>query len=415
MRNLILSLYQSKEGRSPFELSFKATIAAGMIALLLTFLVGNTVIRGIHQTAIQYVNENPYQPPNKQATLEQCIEELTSIPCASIPPEVLASTLFQGGQLTNRTLEEWLIHTGVEPGNLEAAIVGELSNPIFPTLQIVSPNQLAQQWGFSKPGTEKNLKAEDWQYYLAVSAIKELRNTQMRHYGQPLRLCIALGGAIQWITFYIAFFAAMVLCFKYLFASAQIRLIKYGSFSGEGDIWDIEKEDPNNKPFYWRLQQAYPKLLLAPNLISHLLKGNIRDLSFIQISEKIDDWVKKEKERCEEDELLEVLKSGTTQSGFVGTLIGLALCFGNAIGFLEASQYDKADIFSTLISNLGIAYDTSLIGILALMCLMFISALVIKKENKVFHQLASVAKEKLRIYTSVKSENEYFLTNTVEQ
>jgi biopolymer transport protein ExbB/TolQ len=408
----VLRLYHSPEnarGRSPLDLPERAVWVNFVIALIICVVVGNLFVRGLYWRASLSLNKGAADITlsEKSVTIESLTAELTKLSLPKkLPEELNLGVLFTQNKVTYAAFGNWMEgQNNIAPGQLRTAILGQLDGWFFPVANFPATKDIMSGFRFEKPdpSTLRSLKPEDWNYYLAASCIDQFRKNLTGGYHHPLRLAQAMAGGIQWLTFLLAIWGGLMLFWRFAFTSLQRRLVQTGTIPlpelDSSNLWNIEQSDPENPPMFFRLQKQFPGLFLPAELVAQSIQSGAIDHPPHQMQEYIGDKVAEAKAKVEsaEFELIDFVVYACPTLGFLGTIVGITDAFSKAALIISSNNpIDRMAAFDEVTKALALAFDTSFVGLLAVLILNQMLSLLKRREAHLFLQMEKETFTQLR-------------------
>lgn len=421
MRKLIIRLYSSAanaRGRSPLDLPERAVWITLLLALAISSLVGNLFVRGLYaRSESVLLNERKITLSEKNTNHESRVAELTKlkVPANSLPSNLNLGDLFTGNVIEYQVFERWLEkRRQVSPEQIRTAVMGRLEGGLFPVTRAESISNVLKSFQFEKPNPNelRSVKADDWDYYITAACLDQYRKGITSSYGNPLRLAFALADWIQWLTFFLAVWGGLMLWARFVFTRIQRRLVLTGKNPTDqkdgSNIWKIEQSDPESLPLYARLQDAFPSLFLAADLISQCMHAGVLQQSPHAMQEFINEKIAEAKAKVEssEFELIDFVVFACPTLGFLGTIVGITAAFAQAAAIISSTNtIDRTEAFDNVTQALAVAFDTSFVGLLAVLVLNMMLSLLKRREASLFNQLGKEAFAQLRRIQRIHQKN----------
>lgn len=421
MRKLIIRLYSSAanaRGRSPLDLPERAVWITLLLALAISSLVGNLFVRGLYARAESVLlNERNITLSEKNTNHESRVAELTKlkVPANSLPADLNLGDLFMGNVIEYQAFERWLEkRRQVSLEQIRTAVMGHLKGRFFPVARSKSITDVLDSFHLAKPNPSelRSVKADDWDYYITAACIDQYRKSLMGGYGDPLRFAFALADFIQWLTFFLAVWGGLMLLARFAFTRIQRRLVLTGKNPTDqkdgSSIWKIEQSNPESLPLYARLQDAFPSLFLAADLISQCMHAGVLQQTPHAMQEFINEKVAETKDKVEssEFELIEYILYACPSLGFTGTIVGITAAFAQAAAIISSTNtIDRTEAFDQVTSSLAVAFDTSFIGLACVLLLNLMLSLLKRREASLFNQLGKEAFAQLRRIQRIQQKN----------
>lgn len=408
----ILRLYHSPEnarGRSPLDLPERAVWVNFAFALVICIVVGNLFVRGLYWRASLSLSQkkNDIVLSEKSDNIESRVAELTKLNMPKNLPDTLGfDELFTGNRVTYASFENWLERRKDVPNaRLHLAVLGRLDGWFFPIITDQPTKESLSLFGFKKPdpNTLRSLGDDDWSYYVASSCLDQFRKNLTGGYHDPLRLAQAMAGGIQWLTFLLAIWGGLMLLWRFAFTGLQRRLVRTGTIPlpefEDGNLWNIEQSDPKNPPMFFRLQQQFPGLFLPAELVAQSIQSGTIDRPPHQMQEYVGDKVAEAKAKVEsaEFELIDFVIYACPTLGFLGTILGITEAFSKAALIISSNNtLDRVAAFDSVTAALAVAFDTSFVGLLAVLILNQMLSLLKRRESHLFLQMEKETFTQLR-------------------
>lgn len=413
MLNAVIRLYnapQNVRGRSPLDLPERAVWIIFAVAFAICVVFGNLFVRGLYARASAELKNGKADITlsEKSATVGSRVAELTKLKDTGkdLPPELNLGDLFAGNAVHYPAFERWMQNQHqIEPARVRAAILGRLDGWFFPVASFPANEDVMRDFKFDKPNPNelRSLQPDDWDYYITAACIDKFRKNLTGGYHQPLRLAQAMAGSIQWLTFLLAIWGGLMLLCRFAFTRLQRRLIQTGSIplaAYEGsNLWQIEQSNPENPPLFFRLQQHFPGLFLPAELVSQSMQSGAVDGSPHGLQDYIGEKVAEAKAKVEsaEFELVDFIIYACPTLGFLGTIVGITDAFSKAAQIISSSNtLDRIAAFDKVTEALALAFDTSFVGLLAVLILNQMLSLLKRREAHLFLQMENETFTQLR-------------------
>ncbi len=256
---------------------------------------------------------------------------------------------------------------------------------LFPDFELHPTEKLLNQAGIYRDIDKKpKMDSNYWRRYLIIGAIQKIRDHQSSKITKPGRLLQALGGSIQWLTFFLATWCLiLLLALRQKWCKLQFKFIDYD----EDRTWNITSK----KSEFVEIQKSdkTKNIFLVPRLIHETIESAFNDPK-LNIRELIKDRVNSYRESVEmgEYEVINFLVWAAPTLGFIGTIFGIISAMENASAIFEATgpieQTGALDLVST---SLGTAFDTSFVALITLVPMTYILARTKKMEADFFERL----------------------------
>lgn len=419
MRKLIIRLYASAanaRGRSPLDLPERAVWITFSLALILSAVLGNLFVRGLYNSALRSLEngEADIVLSEKSTGIDARVAELTKLKAVGkeMSDDLRLGDLFSQNTIQYPVFERWMAdRRGVSPDQLRVAVMGNLDGWMFPIARTQSNEAVLRSFGFEKPNTSElhNIQPADWDYYITAACLDKFRKNLTGGYHQPLRLASALAGSIQWLTFFLAIWGGILLSCRFAFSRIQRRLVQTGKHPvNRGDnssLWQIEQSDPESPPLYARLQDSLPGLFLPADLLAQCMHAGVLNRAPHELQEYIGEKVAEFKAKVEsaEFELVDFIIYACPTLGFLGTIVGITEAFARAAEIISSSStLDRIEAFNRVTEALALAFDTSFVGLLAVLILNQMLSLLKRREASLFMQLETETFAQMRRLQRIK-------------
>ncbi len=423
MRKLIIHLYSSTanaRGRSPLDLPERAVWITFALAFMLSVIVGNLFVRGLYRSALSSLKNGgaDISLSDRATGHDARVAELTNLKAVGkeMSDDLRLGDLFSQNSIQYASFERWMAdRRQISSDQLRLAIMGRLDGWLFPVAQPIPNESILRSFGFEKPNTSElhNIQPADWDYYITAACLEKFRKNLSGGYHQPLRLATALAGSIQWLTFFLAIWGGILLICRFAFSRIQRQLVQTGKnpvdTEEKGSLWQIEGTDPESPPLYIRLQDKLPALFLPADLLAQCMHAGVLTRAPHELQEYISEKVAEFKAKVEssEFELLDFIIYACPTLGFLGTIIGITEAFAKAADIISSSStLARIEAFNRVTEALALAFDTSFVGLLAVLILNQMLSLLKRREAGLFIELETETFAQMRRLQRVK-QNAY--------
>ncbi len=423
MRKLIIRLYSSAanaRGRSPLDLPERAVWITFALAFMLTVIVGNLFVRGLYRSALSSLNNGgaDISLSDRATGHDARVAELTNLKAVGkeMSDDLRLGDLFSQNSIQYTSFERWMAdRRQISSDQLRLAIMGRLDGWLFPVAQPMPNESILRSFGFEKPNTSElhNIQPADWDYYITAACLDKFRKNLSGGYHQPLRLASALAGSIQWLTFFLAIWGGILLICRFVFSRIQRQLIQTGKNPVETEekssLWQVEGTDPESPPLYVRLQDKLPALFLPADLLAQCMHAGVLTRAPHELQEYIGEKVAEFKAKVEssEFELVDFIIYACPTLGFLGTIVGITEAFAKAAEIISStSTLARIEAFNRVTEALALAFDTSFVGLLAVLILNQMLSLLKRREAGLFIELETETFVQMRRLQRVK-QNAY--------
>lgn len=322
--------------------------------------------------------------------------------------ETLSRFIKNTQSLGNGPVQDGFDFTDVD--ELQAKLIGSAApSPwtlfLIPQFDPISADKLADRAGLL-PSLKEELGKKDnptWRRFVFMSAVQALRDQMDNGLSKPRRLILALGGAIQWLTFIAAVWCLLLLGWLRLpWIKLQSKLAdsKGLPFTGQGSrIWDLNSQE------YARLdiggieglrsfgqnaldEGRLARLFIVPRLIKDCIRLNKDTSATVEQNVRERTSAYRDAVDVGEYEMINFLMWAAPTFGFIGTIFGIIGAMESAASiFSAATPVEQGIALDKVSGSLGTAFDTTFVALIWLIPMTFVLARVRKLEANFFQTI----------------------------
>lgn len=442
LERFILSAYgKKKSGESTLEMPTKTLAITCVSAFVLAFVSATIFLKILESSAAKSLSQKSISVnvvKGSKSHDEIKLEQLKKL----LPPDIKRKiqsgfdslNAYEGllvkDTITYQQFLNYLLGLSskgieIDSAKLTHYITGEIE--IDRELVLFYPNYLyhptpdiLESIGLSKPNLETSPKGElneVVRYGVVANLINKFRQQLGNNYSSSRRLMQALGADIQFITFWFAIWALLLIGLRFFWCLIQKNIIVEGKLQNDerkiliqvngkdqtetASIWIFDNLDNPSESILSDYRVKYGSGLLAARIVDEAIElkheQRIPENIYQYVNDKID--LLESGVQKGEYEIINYLMFAIPNLGFIGTIIGIVLSMANVSGIIESSaQLDQLAAFDRVGGALGLAFDTTAVSLLWVLVLSLLLAFVKKMEADMFEALRAKTIVALKYY-----------------